>query len=312
MTASQLEPYSRWRLKDTIDRLAGTYDEAASAVDAFSRSAFGYDPMVPRPTVRARMRASLGAWVARRGWPRATWFMATAILAAGFMAWISVRIVRHLVSGTPPVTVAAVPGLLLTLALIGTAVLTAGGLPRPLPRPGRPAGWPPPAWPRALFGGSLAGCAAWVTIWLTSTAGVNVRAALPVGVVSVVLTGAVLLIACRAIPPARTAGVPAVRRPAPAPRRLLAQQRRAQELLRGHVREWSIAAHQCGAAMEGSAEAEAVLLWLLADGAADQPLTGVGVFHAQLLGSLSRYRPDPLRLRLHEASRNLLPYATRS
>ena len=109
MIPTEPKPYSRWRLTDTLDQLAETYDAAASAVDAFSRSAFFYDPMAPRPTIRARARASLHAWGARRGWPRTAWFAVTSILAIGFMAWISMRILGKLAPGTPPAVVAMVP-----------------------------------------------------------------------------------------------------------------------------------------------------------------------------------------------------------
>lgn len=312
MIPTEPKPYSRWRLTDTLDQLAETYDAAASAVDAFSRSAFFYDPMAPRPTIRARARASLHAWGARRGWPRTAWFAVTSILAIGFMAWISMRILGKLAPGTPPAVVAMVPGLLLALALVGTSVLTASALASYVTRPGQQARWPAPAWPHALFAVCLTGCAAWVAVWLISTARVHVWAATLIGVLSTTLTGAVLLMAGRPAMPARTGGLPSVRQPAPAPRQLLAQQRRAQALLRGHTRKWSVAAHQCGAAVKGSTEAEATLLQLLAEDDGDQPSPDVEVFHAQLIGTLARYRPDLLRRRLNEASRSLLPQAARS
>ena len=64
--------------------------------------------------------------------------------------------------------------------------------------------------------------------------------------------------------------------------------------------------------MKGSTEAEAMLLQLLAEDDGDQPSPDVEVFHAQLIGTLARYRPDLLRRRLNEASRSLLPQAARS
>lgn len=306
MTAPQPEPHSRWRLKDSVERLATSYDAASVAVDAFARSALAYDPLMPRTTVRATFRAARRHWVARRGWPRAFWFVATAVLAGAFMAWISLRILRHFIPGTPPAVLAMVPGVLLTLTLAGTAALTAGPVARPVPRRSS-LRRRPPVWPAVLFAMPLVGCAAWVTIWLTSTEGIAAWAALPTAALSVGLTGAALLAACQPAPPCTVATPLAVCRPTPPPRRLLAQQRNAQERLRGHARNWSTAAHRCGVAVDGSAEAQMTLMRLLTNDIADMPLGEIGAFHTQILTALFRYRPDPLSIRLHNASRRLLP-----
>jgi hypothetical protein len=292
---------------DSVDRLASTYDAASIAVDTFARSVFSYDPMAPRPTVRARLRAAARHWVARRGGIRSAWFATIAVLVTAFMAWVSLRIFQHLRSGPPPMVIEAVPGVLLALALVSAATRAASGAGRPWSRSQSPG----PVWPGMLFTSCLAGNAAWVTAWLTISVGVRPWAAVLIAVVALVLVGVMLVAAGRASAPARAAGLPAVRCSPSPPRRLLDQQRSAQELVRGHARKWSSAAQQCGAAIDGSANAEALLLRLLIDDAADLPLNGVAAFHAQLLAGLSRYRPDLLGIRLREASQKLLPREAR-
>jgi hypothetical protein len=303
----QPQPHSRWRLKDRVDRLAVSYDAACAAVDAFTGSTLYYDPLAPRPTIRARIRASVRYWVALRGWARACWFVGTGVLAGVFMAWISLRILEHFMAEAPPAILAMVPGALLTAALVGTAALTGDAMTWLARQPSPRRYWPQLAWPGLPFATCLACCAAWVTIWAASVAGIAVWPALTTGVLSGGLTGAALLCAGRPAPSHAVAALPAVRCPVPPPRRLLAQQRHAQDQMRRHARSWSIAAHLCGVATEGAALAQTALVRLLAGDPADLSLDGIGVFHAQLLTVLSRYRPDPLETRLQESSRRLLP-----
>jgi hypothetical protein len=314
MTALPPGPHSRWRLVDAVDRLAVSYDLAAIAIDAFVRAARGYDPLTPRPRLRARLSAGLLEWIRARGWPQTAWLVTTAVLTGSFMAWVSLRLLRQLSPVALPPAVAAIPGILLTLALAGAAALLA-------------ASWPPErsphgrrrvTWPALLLALAAVACVIWLVTWLVSQAGMTGWLALLAAVLAVGVAALTFL----------AASVPARPDPAPAgasqvslpgghvgnrvPRQLLARQRTAQEALRGHARQWSRAARQCGVAVGGCAEAQAALARLVTGGSLGElPPDGLEPFHAQLLGTLARYRLDPLSACLRETSQRLLPEAAR-
>lgn len=312
MTALPPEPHSRWRLVDAVDRLAVSYDSATMAIDAFVRSARGYDPLAPRPRLRTRFRAAVRGWIAARGWPQTAWLVTTALLAGSFMAWVSLRLLRPLSPGALPAAVAALPGILLTLALAGAAVLVAASWPAARsPHARRRAGWP-----ALLLALSAVASVTWLTAWLVSQAGMTGWIALVAAVLAVSVTAFTFLAASMpassGLGPAPAgespASLPAGHLSEPVPRQLLGRQRSAQESLRGHARQWSSAARQCGVALGGCADAQAALARLLTDGTLGElPPDGLEVFHAQILGTLSRFRPDPLSARLQETSQRLLP-----
>jgi hypothetical protein len=315
MTAPQLEPHSRWRLRDRLDRLAKSYDAAASAIDAFTRAAQGYDPCTPRTRTAARLWATTRRQTTRRAWSRILWFTATLLLAGFLLAWISLDIMREFIPGPVPTALAAAPGLLLTLALGGTAIL--GSAPVPAERRSwrntqhsrevrvGPALDPVRSWPFAI---TLTGCAAWITTWLAGVAAIPVWFALTTGILSSAVTGAAFLAAGRATTPrADTELDHEPRLPAPS-RRLLARQQTAQRRLREHAGLWSSAAHACGLTASGSAEAAVALNRLLTTGElGDLPGEGLDAFHTQMLVTLYRQQPGPLNAQLGAASARLLP-----
>jgi hypothetical protein len=291
MTPRAPEPHSRWRLRERLDRLAVSYDAAAGAIDVFARAVQDYDPDRARPALTARVRAAIRRLAGTHGWPRIIWFTATLLLAGSFLAWISLAIVRRFVLGPVPAGPAAVPGVLVTLTLAGTAAALAGA---PSYRGYR-------SWPFAI---ALAGCAAWVATWLIGVVGAAAWFAAITAVLAAAVTGAAFLVASQL--PARPPGSYPTRARSRPPRRLLARQRAAQQQLRGHAARWSGAAHACGLALGGSAEAEDAMNQLLTTGSLSE-MTGLGleVFHIQVLTTLLRYQPDALRVRLQAASERL-------
>lgn len=316
MTSQQIEPHARWKLRKSLDELADSYDAAAAAIDAFTRAAHGYDPAMPRPGAIARLRAAMHHGVARRGWARTLWFAATFLLAASFLGWISQQIMRQFIPGPIPAALALAPGVLLALALGGTARLLADGrysargrFLRQASPPRPPAGSPVSAAGRPwLFAVVLSGCAAWIATWLIGVADIPVGPAVACAALSAAV-GAAAFVAAGLPAPTEAAGPP-VRDPRPGapPRRLLAREQAAQQGLREHARQWSTVARACGLALEGSMEAEAALNRLLSTGElGDMPAEGLDTFHTQMLVTLLRYAPDTLRTPLRAASQRLLP-----
>ena len=123
---SDAPPHSRWLIRESIDRLAASYDAVTVAVDALTRSAVLRSSAGDGPTIRQRITGG-------RGWARTVWFGVATLLTGLFMAWISVRLVRHL--SVAPGIVTVLPGLLLALGLAVTASQAAKSLERP-PEPG--------------------------------------------------------------------------------------------------------------------------------------------------------------------------------
>lgn len=316
MTSQQPEPHIRWRLRESLDDLALSYDSAASAIDAFIRSAYAFDPTTPRPGAVARFRTATCRGVARHGWSRILWFAATLLLASWFLGWISVGILRRFIPGPIPSGLAVAPGVLLTLAVAGTAaLLVSTPLSDAARRPQEPSfSWPPPdgpvpgSWRICLLAVVLAGCAAWITTWLVGVAGIPVWFAVTAAALSAAVMAAAFAAAGR--PAMSKASTGAARGPGPArpPRRLLARQQAAQQRLRGHARQWSSVAHACGLTLGGSAEGESALNRLLNTGElGDMPAEGLNTFHTQMLVTLLRYQPSPLMAQLRTASQRLLP-----
>src|SRR5204862_5074156 len=105
---SDARPHTRWLIRESIDRLAASYDAVTVAVDALTRSAVLRSSAGDGPTIRQRITGG-------RGWARTVWFGVATLLTGLFMAWISVRLVRHL--SVAPGIVPVLPGLLLALGL---------------------------------------------------------------------------------------------------------------------------------------------------------------------------------------------------
>src|SRR5581483_9253503 len=207
MTASATEPYSRWRLRESLDRLAVSYDATARAIDTFTRATHGYDPHSTRRGAADRLR-SAADWVAgRRGWARIAWFAATLLLTGSFLAWISLAIARRFVPGPVPVVLAVAPGVLVTLTLGGTAHALARAPSRTGAR----------SW---LFSIALAGWTGWMATWLIGVDDLVVWFAVATAVLSAAVAGAAFLAASQ---PASTPPRPVLTRVRPArpPRRLL-------------------------------------------------------------------------------------------
>jgi hypothetical protein len=318
MTSQQLEPHSRWRLREKLDRLGESYDAAAEAIDAFARAAQDYDSHSAQPGAAARLRAAARRVAGSRCWPGTFWFAATLLLVGSFLAWISLAILRRFIPDPIPVALAAAPGVLVTLTLGGTAARLAHS---PFPRragsswetrspqhetrtPTTAAGR---AWPFAI---ALTGCAAWIAAWLIGVAGVAAWFAIGTAVLSASVTGAAFVAASQ--PAMRQAGRNLARaRPAAPSRRLLASQQTAEQRLRRHAAQWSSATHAGGLAAAGSAPVEAALNQLLTTGTlGDMPVQDMDAFHTQMLTTLLRFQPDPLRARLRAASERLPPYPT--
>jgi hypothetical protein len=303
----QTEPHSRWRLNENLHGLAASYDAADLAIDAFTRSSWRYDPR--RPPLTATLREGARSLIVRHGYPSTAWFAATCVLACASMAWISRLSLRKLLPDGVPAVVAMAPGVLLALALGGTAALAAGTIAaiRRDPSRERPHG----VWPGLLFAISLIAAVAWIATWLSSETGVTAWIAFGAAALAAGTTGAAFLAA--SLPSQTRAAVPrpTIRVPAALPsRRLLSRQRNAQEQLRGHTRNWGMAAQQCALAISGSATAEVALARLLTGGELGDLLTeDMENVHTQMLTALFRYRPGPLQARLQEASRRLLPGA---
>lgn len=298
MTAPAPAPYSRWRLREGLDRLAVSYDAAAQAIDTLTRAAQGYDPHSAPDGAMDRLRSAVRRVAGRRGWARVLWFAATLLLTGSFLAWISLAIVRRFIPGPVPIALAVVPGVLATLTLAGTA-----GLVRVPFRAGSRS------WPFAI---ALAGCAAWMATWLIGVAGLATWFATAAAVLSAAVAGAAFLAASRpAASPSRH--IPIRVRPARPRRRLLARQRAAQKRLCRHADRWSHAAHACGLAVGGSPPVEVALNRLLTAGTLGElPVQDVNAFHMQILTTLVRYHPGPLHARLRAASDRLVPSPARS
>jgi hypothetical protein len=272
---SDAPPHSRWLIRESIDRLAASYDAAAVAVDALTRSAVLRNSAGDGPTIRQRITGG-------RGWARTIWFGVATLLTGLFMAWISVRLVRHL--SVAPGIVTVLPGLLLALGLAVTASQAAKSLER-RPEPGTSTAVVP--W--TLLAAAMVGSVAWITLWLVLTTGTAAWAAVTGGVALVAGATAGMLASARPLGAQSAAVAPWAR---PLPRRLRAQRRRAQQRLCDHTREWNLAAHQYGTAIGGS-EAADVLARLLADDA-EPPLDGVDPYDTLILTALCKYRPAPL------------------
>ena len=295
MTGRLQEPHSRWRLRESLDRLAVSYDATARAIDTFTRATQAYDPHSTRRGAADRLRCAAD-WVAGRwDWARILWFAVTLLLTGSFLAWISLAIARRFVPGPVPVVLAAAPGVLVALTLGGTA----HGLARTPVRTGTRS-W--------LFAIALTGWAGWMATWLIGVDDLVVWFAAATAVLSAAVAGAAFLAASQpATTPPRQ--VLSRVRPARPPWRLLARQRAAQRRLRRHAGRWSIAAHACGLAVGGSPPAAAALNRLLSEGAPGElPVQDADAFPIQLLATLVRYQPDPLGARLRAASARLLPY----
>jgi hypothetical protein len=282
-----------------VDQLAVSYDTAAAAIDAFACAAQDYDPHSARPGAAARLRLRAGRIAGSHGWLRVFWFIATLLMAGAFLAWISLAIVRRFIPGPAPVVLAAAPGALVALTLGGTAA----GLTRAPLRTGSRS------WTFAI---ALAGCAAWVAIWLIGVAGVQIWFGVGTAVLSAAVTGAAFLAASQPSPQSPEPD-PAPPRPPRPPRRLLARQQTARKRLRGHEERWSRAAHACGRAASGSAPAADALNRLLSTGTLGElPVQNLDAFHIQMLTTLLRYQPGPLVGRLRAAGERLLPTPTQS
>jgi hypothetical protein len=268
-------PYSRWRARHTIDELAASHDAATGAVAVLTssvvlRGSFGTDP-----TLTQRIAG-------RRGWPRTVLLAVTTVLTGVFLAWISLRLVQH-ISATPGV-VAFLPGLLLTLALAGTAV-----------RAAHAAGHAMIA--RTSLAAAMAGAVTWIALWLVLTTRSAPWVAIACGAVLVAAITTGLLTAAH---PGGAPSAAVARRTGGISRRVRAEQKRAQRRLRAHIRNWNLAAHQYCAASAGSdAATNAVARILTDDGGPD--LDGIDPFDALILTSLHKYRPAPLAASLEAA-----------
>jgi hypothetical protein len=303
MNRAKPEPHSRWRLRESLDLLAVTYDAAETAIDAFAGRAAGYDPLAAPPRAGVRLRTAAARWAASRGLPVVFWFAAAASAAGVFMAWVSLRVIRHFIPAGPPAMLAVVPGLLLTSALAGTAALTAARL---AARGTEPGSWVPVRRAAILLAVAVIACVAWIALWLVSLAGMAAWIALIAAALAVSALAVTFVAASAPRPPQAGSPLPGAS-PGRPPRRLLDQQRSAQKRLRQHARRWSRAARQCGVAVGGTAAAEAALARLLTSGdLGNLPVTGMDVFHTQILTTLGRYRPDPLGARLRDTSRRLV------
>jgi len=287
MTAAPA-PHSRWLIRAHADQLAVSYDAAANAVTELTRAAVRRGSVAPGPTLRQRIAG-------RRGWPRTVWFVVTALLTAVFMAWISGRLVAHLTAA--PDAVAVLPGLLLALALCGTAAQAAR---HPL-RPSNPDAVAPTR-PWFLLGTAAAAVFAWIGLWLGLATSTSDWVAVLGGAVLAAAVTAGLLASSRPVAPP----VLVPHRVRPLPRRLRARRRRAQRRLRDHTSQWTLAAHRYGAEIPASgAEADALARLLAGD--ADLLLEGGDPYHVLILRTLCRYRPAPLAVGLDAAVRLLDP-----
>jgi hypothetical protein len=302
MMTAQPEPHSRWRLVKTVDGLASSYDAAARAIDALARSAGGYDPGLPR--TGAQLRAAGRRWVEARGLTRTAWFMTSTFLMALFLAWISLRILRHALGETVPAVLGVVPGILLALALSGTAALTAAALAAmtggsQVRQPRIPvAGW--------LLAVAGVGIVAWTAAWLIWVTGLAAWAA---GPIALIVAGVLIvaLVAASLPLPSQDRLLRAQPQPTRPPRRTLSRQREAQKLVRKHARLWSLAAQHCGLAVSDCPAAQAALARLvMQDELGELSPADLQSFHAQLLATLSAFRLGPLRTRLDEAGQQLL------
>jgi hypothetical protein len=205
------------------------------------------------------------------------------------MAWISVRLVQHL-SATPS-AVAVLPGLLLTLALAGTAVQAVGSAD------------PPPEsreaarkLPLGLLGAAMVCSITWITLWLVFTTATAPWAAFTCGGALVTAVTAGILAAAR---PGRSLAALA---PAgvPIPMGMRARRRYAQRRLRQHTLKWNLAAHQYGVTIAGSDKATYALACILS-GDADPPREGIDPFDILILTALRKYHPAPLTASLNAA-----------
>jgi hypothetical protein len=284
---SDAPPHSRWLIRESMDRLAASHDAVTVAVDALTRSAVIRSSAGDGPTIRQRITGG-------RGWSRTVWFGITTLLTGLFMAWISLRLVRHL--SVAPDVVAVLPGLLLTLGLAVTALQAA----KSLERPSEP-GTSTVVVPLALLAAAAVGSVAWITLWLVLTTGAAAWAAVTGGVALVAAAAAGMLASAR---PAGTQAAAVTPRARSFPRRLRAQRSRAQRRLRDHTREWNLAAHQYGAAIDGPDEAADALARLLADDA-DLTLDGISPYDTLILTALCKYRPAPLTASFDAAIRYL-------
>jgi hypothetical protein len=277
-------PHSRWLLQESVGQLGASHDAAVRAAARLARSVVGYSAAIPKPALGQRLTG-------RRGGPRTAWLGAEGLGTALFLAWLSARLVRHFAAA--PMTVAALPGVLLALALAVTAAHAA--------TPGERASGsvsPPVVLSWALFAAAVAASVAWIALALVVTAGVAPWTAFACGVALSCGVSAGMLTLARPVQPA----VVVTAQSCPVPRRLRAQRRNAERRLRKHARQWNQVAQQYSAALAESGPAVGALACLLAGGA-NLPLDGVEPYDILILTALHRYRPVLLVESMEDAMR---------
>lgn len=278
-------PHSRWRIRENADQLAVSHAAVAEAVASLTRCAALADPTRTEPTLGQRLTGD-------RGGLRTACLAVMTLLTGLLLAWISAHLVRHLVAA--PATVAALPGLLLTLALTCTALLASAAI-----RAGRPPEPEAAVLRWSLLAMPAAAAIIWIALWLVLTTSTAAWIAVVCGTALVCAVEAGMVAVARSPGDTRVAD-----RRSRLPRRVRVLRRRSERLFHRHASRWNAVAHRYGAALVGTADAACVLARLLA-GDADPPLDGLAPYDLLILTALNRYRPGPLATGLDAAMRSL-------
>src|SRR5712691_10665998 len=193
MTTGTTAPHSRWVLQDMVSGLAASHADAAVAIRALDAAEVRRDRPRAWPPLSHLLYHIRGL-----GWLQTIRLGVAIALTALFLAWISVRLVTHL--ATLPAFVAAIPGVLLTTALVATASYAARSLRHP---PAELADLLRAWGPLAIAAASLA---AWIALWLARAAGAAAWLAVTFALALTVAL-AVVMVTCahRGIPPATAA-----------------------------------------------------------------------------------------------------------
>lgn len=300
MTATGI-PHGRWLLKKQVDRLAASHSDVIAAGlkrdRASERARTSAENRLMTARIRAATRTPLRRRIpGRRGWARTIGLVITVAASAVFLSWASERLIGRL--AVPSSAVAALPGVLITLAVTAAASHCASAIRRGV------LAWL--AW--VPVAAAVVAEAAWVALWLAVPAGASPWAAAVGGIVLAVATSGALLLCCYpAAPaprdlPAITAGTPDKARPFRAPRYLRVTDRRTRTLLLAHSRKWNETAHAYGAALDEESPAAGVLASMLADDRSPAQHGGIpeGIdpFDTLILAALRRYHPASLAERL--------------
>jgi hypothetical protein len=296
MTTGTAAPHSRWALQAMVSGLAASHADATAAIRALTAAEALRDRPRNWPPL-SHLLYRIRGW----GWFQAIRLSLAITLTALFMAWISVRLVTHLAA--LPALVAAIPGVLLTMALVATASYAA----RSLRQPAAALADLLRAWgPLAIAAASLT---AWIALWLARAGGIP---AWPAATFALALTVAlaVVMVTCAypGMPAAAVTALPAGgdsygRRKQSVRSRI--RHKRARKRLDHHRRNWVESAHRYAMAIVGTGQPERALARLIDGYGESFPLEDIDPYDVIILSALRSCHPAPLAASLDAVAERL-------